>query len=150
MKENIKKKKNFKSFLITLKNSSKTMLSSLPFFIGIVILMGLFKIFIPTKVIYNIFTGNAWLDTAIGSLFGSILAGNPINSYIIGNFLLKDGISLFAITSFIVAWVTVGITQIPYEIQILGKRFTLVRNLSSFILSMFVSLLTVVIVKLIS
>ena len=143
-------RKDLKGFILTLAKSAKSMLNSFPFFVGIVILMGLFKVFIPNSVIYHIFTGNAWLDTAIGSLFGSILAGNPINSYIIANFLLKDGISLFAVTSFIVAWVTVGITQLPYEIQTLGKRFTIARNLSSFILSMFVSLITVVIVRALS
>ena len=144
------KKRSIIQFLKTIRKSSKTMLYSIPFFTGIIILMGLFKIFVPLKIVYHIFTGKAWLDTAIGSLFGSILAGNPINSYIIADFLLKDGISLFAITSFIVAWVTVGITQIPYEIQTLGKRFTIARNLSSFVISMFVSLLTVTIIKVIT
>jgi len=123
---------------------------SFPFFIGIIILMGLFKIFIPPKVLFHLFTGKVPLDTALGSFLGSILAGNPVNSYIIANVLLKDGVSLFAVTSFIVAWVTVGITQIPYEIQTLGKRFTLARNLSSFFLAIFVSFLTVSIVRILS
>ena len=54
-------------------------------------------------------------DTVIGSAIGSIAAGNPIMSYIIGGELMKEGVSLFAITAFIVTWVTVSIVQFPAE-----------------------------------
>lgn len=54
-------------------------------------------------------------DTIIGSAIGSIAAGNPIMSYIIGGELMKEDVSLFAITTFIVTWVTVSIVQFPAE-----------------------------------
>ena len=78
-----------------------------------------------------------------GSTVGSISAGNPITSYIIGGELLKEGISLFAVTAFITAWVTVGIIQLPAEASILGKRFALARNILSFIFSIIVAIATV-------
>jgi hypothetical protein len=66
-------------------------------------------------------------------------------SYIIGGELLKQGISLIAVTAFIVAWVTVGFIQLPAESMILGKKFAFVRNILSFIFAIIVALITVVI-----
>ena len=89
------------------------------------------------------FTGNVWRDTLIGAMSGSISAGNPIVSYMIGGELFKQQVSLLAITSFMVAWVTVGVIQLPAEALILGRRFALARNIISFILSILVSIATV-------
>ena len=56
----------------------------LPILISIVPLMGLFEAFISKELLLSIFSGNKILDTIWGACFGSILPGNPINSYIIG------------------------------------------------------------------
>ncbi len=89
------------------------------------------------------------LDTLWGACFGSILAGNPINSYVIGGELLKYGISLFAVTALIITWVTVGLVQLPAEIAALGRRFALLRNALSFVLSIPIAILTVMILNLV-
>jgi len=117
----------------------------LPVLVGVVLLMGLFNAFVPLDFLVSIFPGKPALDALWGACFGSILAGNPINSYIIGGELLTRGVSLFAVTAFIVAWVTVGLVQLPAEIAALGKRFALVRNAVSFVLSIAVAALTVVV-----
>jgi uncharacterized membrane protein YraQ (UPF0718 family) len=98
---------------------------------------------VSPQLISSIFRGEFVRDIITGSVIGSISAGTPITSYIIGAELLKEGVSLFAVTAFMVAWVTVGIIQFPAEAAILGKKFALKRNLISFILSIFVSLATV-------
>ena len=85
----------------------------------------------------------------MGSMIGSISTGNPITSYIIGGELLKEGVSLFAVTAFIAAWVTVGVIQLPAEAAILGKRFALTRNALSFIFAILVALATVVTLRVI-
>jgi uncharacterized membrane protein YraQ (UPF0718 family) len=57
--------------------------------------------------------------------------------------LLKENVSLIAITSFLVAWVTVGIIQFPAEVTLLGRRFACVRNILSYILAILISIATV-------
>ena len=104
---------------------------------------------IPKEFIFSIFKNNFILDPIFGSFFGSIFAGNPVVSYIFAGELLKQGISLIAITAFIVSWVTVGIIQIPAESAILGKKFTILRNLSAFIFAIFVAIITILIVRII-
>ena len=111
--------------------------------IGIILILGLFRTFVSKEMLLSVFTGNTFQSTFIGALIGSISTGNPVNSYIIGGDLIKEGVNLFAITSFVVAWVTVGIIQLPAEAGILGRRFAFARNILSFILSILVSIATV-------
>jgi len=136
--------------VVSFVSAIKSFCMVLPMIIGVVLLLGLFKIYITPQMITSVFTGELFRDTILGSAFGSILTGNPITSYIIGGELLRDGISLFAVTAFIVAWVTVGIVQLPAEAAILGKRFALARNGISFILSILISLVTVLTFEVIS
>jgi uncharacterized membrane protein YraQ (UPF0718 family) len=117
--------------------------ATIPILIGVLLLISLFITAVPGEVFAGLFTGNVVTDSLVGAIFGSIMAGNPINSYIIGGELLKQGISLFAIIAFILAWVTVGIVQFPAESLMLGKRFATVRNLVSFCLCIVIALLTV-------
>jgi hypothetical protein len=50
---------------------------------------------------------------------------------------------MFAITAFIVAWVTVGVIQLPAEALMLGKRFAFVRNGISFVTALIISIIIV-------
>jgi hypothetical protein len=95
------------------------------------------------------FSGNKIQDTLLGACIGSIFAGNPINSYIIGGELLEHGVSLFAVTALILTWVTVGLIQLPAEIVALGKKFALVRNAISFVFAIIIAITTVGVLNLI-
>jgi uncharacterized membrane protein YraQ (UPF0718 family) len=118
--------------------------AALPVLLGVILLLGLFKTYVSPQLISLVFTGELFRDTLLGSVIGSVSAGNPITSYIIGGELLKEGVSLFAVTAFIAAWVTVGVIQLPAEASILGKRFALTRNGLSFIFAILVAIATVV------
>jgi predicted Fe-Mo cluster-binding NifX family protein len=124
--------------------------SLLPVVGGVVLLMGLFNAFVSKEFLTSLFPGNLALDTLWGACLGSILAGNPINSYVIGGELLKQGVSLFAVTALIITWVTVGLVQLPAEMVALGRRFALLRNAICFILSIPVATITVGILNLAS
>jgi predicted Fe-Mo cluster-binding NifX family protein len=126
------------------RSSANQFASILPILIGVVLLVGLFNAFISKELLGSIFSGNPALDTLWGACFGSILAGNPINSYVIGGELLKHSVSLFAVTALMLTWVTVGLVQLPAEIAALGRKFALVRAAVSFVLFIAVAILTVV------
>jgi uncharacterized membrane protein YraQ (UPF0718 family) len=128
-------------------NAAKSLWKSTPIILCVILLISLLISFISQDNISYLFTGGT-LDLLIGSLFGSLLAGNPITSYIISGELLKNGVSLIAVTAFLVSWITVGIIQLPAEIAILGKKFAITRNLISFISSIVVAILVVGLVNL--
>lgn len=120
----------------------------LPVLMGVLFLIGLFNVFVSKELLMSIFSGSLGLDTFWGACFGSIFAGNPINSYVIGGELLKQGVSLMAVTAFLMTWVTVGVGQLPAEATALGKRFALLRNGLSFVLAMPIAFFTVMILDL--
>lgn len=131
------------------KSSAKQFVNMLPILVGVVLLIGLFNIFIPKDFLASIFSGNLALDALWGVCFGSILAGNSINSYVIGGDLSNHGVSLFAVTAIIITWVTVGLVQLPAEIAALGKKFALLRNALCFTISIPIAILTVAILNII-
>ncbi len=132
-----------KNMLISFYKALKAFGTAFPVLLSVILLLGLFRSFVSSRMLSAVFTGELFQDTVIGSLIGSISGGNAVTSYVIGGELIKENVSLVAVTAFIVAWVTVGIIQFPAEAAILGKRFACVRNILSFILSILVSIATV-------
>lgn len=134
--------KNIKTAAI---NAAKPLYRALPILVGAVLLVSLASTLIPKTAFAELFKMNLIVDPIISSALGSILAGNPITSYILGGEFLNLGISLVAVTAFLVAWVTVGIVQLPAEIMMLGKKFSITRNILSFVFSIIVAIITVII-----
>ena len=115
----------------------------LPILLGVLMLLALADALIPKEAYKSIFTDNELLDPLMGAVVGSIAGGNPITSYILGGELRQQGVSMLAVTAFLVAWVTVGIIQLPAEALMLGRRFAIMRNGVSFVLSIVIAVLTI-------
>ncbi|MCD6496630.1 MAG: hypothetical protein J7K54_05140 [Candidatus Aenigmarchaeota archaeon] len=130
----------------SLARAGRSLYNSLPVLAGTILLIGLANAVVPKSVYGRIFTKFAILDTLTGAFAGSILAGNPITSYILSGEFLSQGVSLYAVTAFMVAWVTVGVVQYPAESMMLGKRFSTLRNISSFVLAIITAIITVSVV----
>lgn len=122
--------------------------SMLPILCAVVLLIGLVRAAVPPSTLGTLFSGNPFLDSLAAAGIGSILAGNPVNSYVISEQLLADGASIFAIAAFMVTWVTVGIAQLPAEALTLGTRFAILRNSLSFLISIPIAMLTAMFVAL--
>lgn len=123
---------------------------AIPILLGVLILISIVTVAIPTEYYTKIFSGNLFADSIIGAFIGSVAAGNPITSYVIGGELLAEGVSLIAVTAFILAWVTVGVIQLPAEILMLGRRFAIIRNILAFISAIIISILTVLTLRIFS
>ena len=124
------------------------MFSVFPSILATVLLISLIFAIIPSSFYYDVLTHNTGIDIFISNLVGSLSAGNPIISYIIGGELLSQGIPLVVVTVFIIAWVTVGVIQLPAESIILGKKFAIWRNITAFFLAILGAFLTVFIINL--
>ena len=125
--------------------AGKGLLKAFPMILGTILLISLISNLIPKSFYTNVFSKHIISDAFIGGLIGSISAGSPITSYIFGGELLAQGISLLAVTAFLVAWVTVGMIQLPAESTILGKKFALLRNITAFILAIITAIITILI-----
>ncbi len=123
--------------------SLKSFLSILPMIMAVIGLIGIMKTFITPTLLASFFTKNPYYDTFIGLVTGAIAVGQAIISYIVGGELLKSGVSLYGVTAFILAWVTLGIVQLPLEAEVLGFRFMLLRNILAFLFTFIISIATV-------
>ena len=135
-------------FISAIVKSTRSLGSAFPLIVSVIFLTALIQTVFPPQVIGNLFHNTIFFDAFVGSTVGSILVGSPVTSYIIGGELLNNGVSLTAVTAFIVAWVTVGVVQFPVEAAALGQRFAFQRNAISFILSIIVAMSTVFIFRL--
>ena len=121
--------------------SAKSLWKMFPIIMGVIMLIALVNASVPNSFYIKLFTDNNLIDPVIGAIAGSISTGTPVVSYIISGELLKSGVSLVAVTAFLLAWVTVGIIQMPAEAMILGKKFTIVRNTSAFVFAIFIAII---------
>jgi len=129
--------------------ATKSLEKITPIIIGTLLLIGLTDASIPKSFYVRVFNRSGIFSSLIGSIIGSISAGHPITSYILGGEMLKQGVGLIAVTAFLVAWVTVGMIQLPAEAMILGKKFAILRNLSAFVLAIVVAIITVLLYNLV-
>lgn len=138
------------TFLKVLKKSALSFFSMTPMLLGVIGLVGLFQTLVTPQMLATLFQGSAAIDTLIGTVTGGISAGHPMISYVLGGELLKQGISLYAVSAFILSWVTLGLIQLPAEIEVFGRRFTLYRNILAFIFTLIVAMLTSFTVQILS
>jgi predicted Fe-Mo cluster-binding NifX family protein len=116
-------------------------LNMLPVLMGVVLITGLVRSFLRDETLLTLFSGKPISDTIMGAFAGSIFTGMPVNSYLIGDALLKMGISPFTVTALLMTWVSVGLAQLPAEIAALGRSFGLTRIIISFIISVIMALI---------
>ncbi len=131
------------------RKTTRTFVNLLPIIIGMLLLTSLVVTVFPEKLSASLFGSNDALDALIGAFIGSIAAGHPLTSYLLGGEFLKSGVSLFAVTAFIVSWVTVGVVQLPAEILMLGARFAIYRNVICFFSAIAIAFLSAYTLKLI-
>ena len=132
----------------SIKKAARTLWKSAPVLLGVILLVSLANTLIPKEAYTMLFRNIPLIDSFIGGALGSVLAGNPVTSYIIGGEMLKQGVSLSAVTAFLIAWVTVGVIQFPAESILLGKKFAITRNITAFALAIIVAAITVLIMGL--
>jgi hypothetical protein len=114
-------------------NAGYALLNMLPVMLGVLLLISLLSQFLPHLLGAGLFGDSPIQDALVGAGLGSVAAGQPVVSYLLGGELKANGVSLEGVTALVVAWVTVGLTHLPMEAQVFGWRFAVLRNLLAFI-----------------
>ncbi|MEN8191045.1 MAG: permease [Thermodesulfobacteriota bacterium] len=125
-----------------MKKSALSFLAMTPLLLGVIGLVGLFQTQVTPAMLASLFQGIPMVDTLIGTLAGATAAGNPLVSYLVGGELLEQGVSRYAVSAFILSWVTLGFIQLPVEVEVFGRRFTVLRNLLAFGFTMLIAVAT--------
>ncbi len=118
-----------------------------PVLLGVMLLSSLIIELIPALIEHGALGHGAFIDMLIADAIGSIAAAQPVISYLLAGELQKAGVDLYAVTTFIIAWVTVGLVPLPVEAMMLGWRFAVWRNAIAFVMALLVAWLTVVMLR---
>ena len=128
--------------------AGKSLQKMIPILVGVLLLATLLNN-LAQRYYDKLFTGNYLKDTFIGAIAGSLSFGMALTSYVVGGEFLHNGVSLLAVTAFVMTWTTVGIMMLPLEAKMLGTKFAVWRNILNFIFAIVISILTVLILNMI-
>jgi len=134
--------KNRQKAVEALQIARESLLKLLPLLIAVFGLVGLFQEFLPAQLV------SSWLGESsglmallLGSTAGAVAIGPPLAAYPLAGSLLAAGAWPPAIAAFILSWISIGLITLPFEAQVFGSRFALLRNGISFVAAMLCGLL---------
>ena len=114
----------------------------LPVLVFVFVLMGLIQAYVSREVIVSILgQKSGLLGIFYAEIIGSIALFLPPAVFPFGGYLHDNGASYGAIAGFVFTAILIGVTTLPLELKLFGKRFTLARNLLTFGLTFFIAIL---------
>jgi len=120
----------------------QTLARMAPLLLAIFGLIGLYREFVPTALIETwLGADNHLLSLLVGGLIGAVSIGPPVAAFPIAGSFIASGAWPPAAAAFIVSWVSVGVVTLPVEAHVFGWRFTLWRNLLTFVAALCIGLL---------
>jgi uncharacterized membrane protein YraQ (UPF0718 family) len=126
--------------------SGKVTLQVLPVLFFIFVLMGTIEAFVSKDTIAHLLgTGSGVPGILLAETVGSVALIEPAAVFPFSGYLRTSGASYGAIFGFVLAAILIGIATLPLEIKLFGPRFTLFRNVFTFILILLLALLVGVI-----
>jgi len=120
----------------------KSLTNMMPQFLGIIIVVGVTLALVKPETISSILGGSSGLlGVILSSIIGSVVMMPTFVAFSTGDMLLKSGAGLPQVAALISTLTLIGIITIPMEVQYVGKKAALYRNLVAFFFSILVGLL---------
>lgn len=95
---------------------------------------GLVQVLVPKELISKWLGESAGLKgIMIGCFAGAITPGGPYTSFPIVAALYKSGAGIGVMVGYVTAWSLWAVARLPFEISLIGPKFTLIRVLSTLI-----------------
>ena len=125
-------------------------ISITPMLIAVIGLVGLMQVYLTPDMLARLFGYGPVLDTLSGTLAGAVSMGQGMISYVVAEGLMEQGVSHYALSAFILSWITLGFVQLPAEASVFGIKFTVYRNILTLISTIVIAYATVFTVGLLS
>jgi uncharacterized membrane protein YraQ (UPF0718 family) len=114
----------------------------IPVFVVILVAIGLLLGFLPAEMISKILGDQAGFGgVAIAALIGSVMFIPALIAFPLAGSLLQNGVSLTATAAFITTLTMIGFVTLPVEINIMGKKLSLLRNGFSLVIALTVAII---------
>ena len=114
--------------ILGLKSAGKMLLQITPLLIFAFIVAGMIQLLVPIEMVSKwVGTESGFRGILIGTALGGLMPGGPYVSLPIAAGLLRAGVGIGTMVTFITAWSLLAFSRMPLEIGILGWKFTLIR-----------------------
>jgi uncharacterized membrane protein YraQ (UPF0718 family) len=134
--------KDRKKTVAALKAALRLFLRLLPFFVLVILLIGLLFTFLPPEKLSSIIgEQSGFSGVLLTALLGAVLHIPALISFPLAASTLEMGASVTAVAAFITTLTMIGVVTLPLEIRELGRQRALLRNGLSFIGALLISLL---------
>ena len=128
-------------------NSILSFVSLSPMIVAVIGLVAIFQTYVSADMLSKLFGHGIILDIFNGTFMGAISSGNGAIAYIVSDGLKQQGVSIYALIAFILAWTTLSFTHLPAEATVFGVKFTAYRNILTFLSTLFIAYLSVITFK---
>lgn len=126
--------------IMALKKGVKAFSGIFPQFLGLITAVGILVAILNPEVISKIIgKSSGWFGVIIASIIGSLTLIPGFVAFPTAAMLLENGAGYMQIAAFISTLMMVGIMTYPIEVKYFGKKIALVRNILSFLFSLFVA-----------
>jgi len=121
----------------------KKFVNILPAFLIMLIFVSIVLFLIPDKAISDYLVINRpFVGVVIASVFGSITLMPGFIAFPWCGILLKKGVTYMVLSAFSTTLMMVGVLTYPIEKEYFGAKVTIIRNVISFFIAIFVALIT--------
>jgi uncharacterized membrane protein YraQ (UPF0718 family) len=105
-----------------------SLLNYIPLLILAFIAAGLVQVVIPAHVV-NTWLGPeaGWRGILIGTVAGGLIPGGPYVSFPLIASVYRSGAGLGTVVALVTSWALLNPSKLPFELALLGPRFTLAR-----------------------
>ena len=125
-----------------IKVAFKSLLEMLPVVLIVIILIGLLLGFMSPETISK-FIGeqSGWEGFLLIAILGTVTHIPALLAFPIAASLLDSGAAFTSVAVFITTLTMIGIVTLPLEIQLMGRKFALLRNGISFVIAILIALI---------
>ncbi len=125
----------------SLKIAGKSLLKLAPTILSVILLIGIVYGLFSDKIALLFGNENSVNGFILIAVIGSIMHIPSLLAFPLANSFLAEGASISSVVVFITTLTMIGIVTIPLEIKTLGKKFTIYRNVFSFIIAIIIAVL---------
>ncbi|MFO7895768.1 MAG: hypothetical protein R6U84_02405 [Candidatus Cloacimonadales bacterium] len=119
----------------------KSLLKIVPSILAIILLIGLIYGLFADKIELLFGEQSGLSGFFLIAIMGAILHLPSLLAFPLASSFLAEGASYSAVAAFITTLTMIGIVTLPLEIETMGKKFALWRNLLSFVMALIIALI---------
>ena len=134
---------NREKTLNAVKIAARRLVTILPAFLTMLVLVSIVLFLIPDKVISD-YLGNAnnFFGVLFASVIGSVTLMPGFIAFPLCGILLKEGVLYMVLSAFTTTLMMVGILTYPIEKEYFGAKVTIIRNVISFLMALVIAVMT--------